>query len=86
MELMTHQLSGLIVQKQSTVGNLLFQLSMDRGISRLEQTLKYKDKYLRTWLNADELIDTYSTRVEYQCVNGSQFDVQGGPNMTVEIR
>ena len=41
---------------------------------------------LRTWLNADKMVDTYETRAEYQCVNGSQFVVEGGPNMTVEIR
>ena len=40
----------------------------------------------RIWLNRDEYDDTYGTEVQYWCVNGSQFDVPGGPNISVEIK
>ena len=83
---MISQMFGPTAQKLYVVVSHQIQRQMGQGIFFSNEKIVDRIVYERKWLNVDELTDIYDTKVEYHCINGSQFVVEGGPNLTVEIR
>ena len=82
----TYQRCGQTVLILSTVDSLHNLLWMGQGNLAWHLWCLLRYLFVRHWLNRDVTDDTYRTEVRYWCVNGSQFDVPGGPNITVDIK